>query len=150
VALQAAAVVALGAANDGSSTSQISLNNAVVKLIDEVLEDGMSLKHLRVVFATRLLPLALIIPLTACNTNKQPDKPLIKTFASPDDAGDAAIAAAKSGDRSTILAIFGPGSEDVLYSGDLVDDKNIRDEVWHDASLAHDAGWQRSPDRRSR
>jgi hypothetical protein len=125
VALQAAAVVALGAANDGSSTSQISLNNAVVKLIDEVLEDGMSLKHLRVVFATRLLPLALIIPLTACNTNKQPDKPLIKTFASPDDAGDAAIAAAKSGDRSTILAIFGPGSEDVLYSGDLVDDKNM-------------------------
>jgi hypothetical protein len=83
----------------------------------------MSLKHLRVVFATRLLLLALI-PLAACN-NKQPEKPSIKTFASPDDAGNAAIAAAKSADRNTILAIFGPGSEDVLYSGDPVDDKNI-------------------------
>jgi hypothetical protein len=86
----------------------------------------MSLKHLRVVFATRLLPLAVIIPLAACN-NKQPDKPSIKTFASPEDAGNAAIAAAKSSDRNTILTIFGPGSEDVLYSGDAVDDKNVAD-----------------------
>jgi hypothetical protein len=83
----------------------------------------MSLKHLRVAFATRLLLLALI-PLAACN-NKQPEKASIKAFASPDDAGNAAIAAAKSSDRNTILAVFGPGSEDVLYSGDPVDDKNI-------------------------
>jgi Protein of unknown function (DUF2950) len=95
------------------------------KLIDEVLEDGMSLKDLRVGIAICLLPLALI-PLAACN-NKQPEKPSTKTFASPDDAGNAAIAAAKSGDRNTILAIFGPGSEDVLYSGDSVDDKNSAD-----------------------
>ncbi|MBB5328798.1 hypothetical protein HDF14_002414 [Edaphobacter lichenicola] len=57
----------------------------------------MSVKHFRVVLATRLLLLALI-PLAACNNNKQPEKPSIKTFASPDDAGNMAIAAAKSGD----------------------------------------------------
>src|SRR5271156_3655788 len=84
----------------------------------------MSLKHFRVVLAARLLLLALI-PLAACNSNKQPEKPSIKTFASPDDASNTAIAAAKSGDRSTLLAVFGPGSEDVLYSGDTVDDKNM-------------------------
>jgi hypothetical protein len=72
------------------------------------------------------VPLALF-PLAACNNNKQPGKPSTKVFASPDDAGNATIAAAKSGDRSTILAIFGRGSEDVLYSGDAVDDKNSAD-----------------------
>jgi hypothetical protein len=36
----------------------------------------MSVKHFRVVLATRLLLLALI-PLAACNNNKQPEKPSI-------------------------------------------------------------------------
>jgi len=84
----------------------------------------MSHKHLRILSTRCLLPLALFIPLAACN-HKQPDEQSIKTFASPEDAGKAVIAAAKSGDRSTILAIFGPGSENVLYSGDAVDDKNV-------------------------
>ena len=84
----------------------------------------MSLKPLRIVSIRCLLPLALIIPIAACN-HKQPDQPSIKAFASPEDAGKAVIAAAKAGDRSTILAIFGPGSENVVFSGDPVDDKNV-------------------------
>ena len=47
-----------------------------------------------------------------------------KTFGSPAEAGDALLAAAKSGDQNTLLAIFGPGSGDVLLSGDAVEDKN--------------------------
>ncbi len=45
-------------------------------------------------------------------------------FASPDDAGAALLAAAKSGDQNALLAIFGPDSKDVIYSGDSVQDKN--------------------------
>jgi hypothetical protein len=47
-----------------------------------------------------------------------------KTFVSPTDAGTAFLEAAKSGDQSTLLAIFGPESKDVLFSGDAVKDKN--------------------------
>jgi hypothetical protein len=47
-----------------------------------------------------------------------------KTFASPAEAGDAFLAAAKAGDQSALLAIFGPDSNGVLFSGDAVKDKN--------------------------
>jgi hypothetical protein len=47
-----------------------------------------------------------------------------KTFASPADAGAAFIEAAKSGDQSALLAIFGPDAKDVLFSGDPVKDKD--------------------------
>ena len=38
----------------------------------------MSLKHDATVFTTRLLLLALFIPLAACNSNKAPEKPAIR------------------------------------------------------------------------
>jgi hypothetical protein len=114
------------AANGNVYKNTAALTGRGRKVDRRVLEDGMSLRHLRVVIANWVVPLALF-PLAACNNNKQPDKPSTKVFASPDDAGNATIAAAKSGDRSTILAIFGRGSEDVLYSGDAVDDKNSAD-----------------------
>jgi hypothetical protein len=47
-----------------------------------------------------------------------------KTFASPEAAGAALLAAAKAGDQATLLAIFGPDSKDLLYSGDTVKDSN--------------------------
>lgn len=47
-----------------------------------------------------------------------------KTFASPAEAGDAFLAAAKAGDQAGLLAIFGPDSNGVLFSGDAVKDKN--------------------------
>ena len=50
-----------------------------------------------------------------------------KTFASPDEAAKAVIAAAKAGDSKQIAAIFGPGSEKVLQSGDRVADKEARE-----------------------
>jgi hypothetical protein len=47
-----------------------------------------------------------------------------KTFASPEDAGEAFLAAAKSGDQSALIAIFGPETTEVVLSGDAVKDKN--------------------------
>ena len=47
-----------------------------------------------------------------------------KTFASPAAAGAAFHDAAKSGDRAALTAIFGPGMDEVVLSGDPVSDKN--------------------------
>jgi hypothetical protein len=47
-----------------------------------------------------------------------------KTFASPQEASAAVVAAAKSGDQKALLAIFGPDAKDILFSGDPVKDKN--------------------------
>jgi Protein of unknown function (DUF2950) len=87
----------------------------------DVLEDVMALKPRRVVLPGRLLLLAVIILLTAC---RKSDKPSISVFASPDDASNALLAAAKSGDQNALLGIFGPDSKEVIYSGDAVQDKN--------------------------
>jgi len=51
-----------------------------------------------------------------------------RTFSSPDEAGAALLAAAGSGDRNTIVALFRPDSETVLFTGDSAKDKTaLRD-----------------------
>jgi hypothetical protein len=81
----------------------------------------MSLNRRNLALTTRLSLLALIISLAAC---KAPEKPSITAFSSPDDAGNALLTAAKAGDQNALLAIFGPDSKAVLFSGDPVQDKN--------------------------
>ncbi len=83
----------------------------------------MPLKHRRIAFMARILLLAIFIPLAACKKS-EPEKPSISVFASPDDAGNALSAAAKSDDQNALLAIFGPDSKELIYSGDPVQDKN--------------------------
>ena len=61
-----------------------------------------------------------------------PEKPAAtevvqKTFASPDDAGKALTEAAKAGNHDALIAIFGPGSQDVIFSGDTAQDKTSFD-----------------------
>ena len=46
-----------------------------------------------------------------------------KTFASPEEAANALVNAAKTDNQAEMLAIFGPGSKDVIYSGNAEDDK---------------------------
>src|SRR5215475_13144694 len=46
-----------------------------------------------------------------------------KTFASPAEAGQAFLEAARSGDETALLAIFGPDGREVLFSGDPAKDQ---------------------------
>ena len=69
--------------------------------------------------------LAALLLLVGCNTSKPPAPAEAgpKTFATPDDAGAALVAATKAGDRTALLAIFGSGAQDLIFSGDATQDK---------------------------
>jgi len=104
----------------------------------------MLLNHRRIAFTIRLLVLALVVPLAACNKSENSEKPSITVFASPDDAGNALLAAAKSGDQNAVLAIFGPDSKQVIYSGDAVQDKNAANTFVAGYGVMH--RWRSLPD----
>lgn len=90
----------------------------------------------------KLVIFALLISLVSCSkavnppaqktvsSSEKTGPAVSKTFASPSEAGAALLAAAQSGDRSTLLEIFGPESAEVLFTGDPVQDAtNLRDFV---------------------
>jgi Protein of unknown function (DUF2950) len=85
------------------------------------VEDLMSLRTRRIAVTAWLPLLTLVISLAACSKS---DKPSLKVFATPEDAGNALLAAVKSGDQTALLAIFGPDSKELISSGDAVQDKN--------------------------
>jgi hypothetical protein len=101
----------------------------------------MSLATRRSAIAIRSVFLALIIPLAACNKS---DKPSVRVFASPDDAGNGLVEAAKSGDQNALLAIFGPESKEIIFSGDAVQDKATVDRFVSAYGLMH--RWRKMPD----
>src|SRR5271167_4566979 len=103
----------------------------------------MSLKHRRIAFTIHLLLLVIILPLTACK-KPEPEKPSISVFASPDDASNALLAAAKSGDQNAVMAIFGPDSKSVVFSGDPVQDKNAAAAFAARYGVMH--RWRKMPD----
>jgi DUF2950 family protein len=51
------------------------------------------------------------------------EAPAQKTFPTPADAMHALAKAARTDDKAALLAILGPGSEDVISSGDPIDDR---------------------------
>lgn len=68
----------------------------------------------------------LALAITSCHRNKSTAgeaAPGQQTFASPADAAKALAAAAKSDDQQQLLAVFGSGSKDILYSGNAAEDK---------------------------
>lgn len=58
----------------------------------------------RTAILSRLVPLAIVILFAGCSKSA---KPSYQTFASPDDAGNALLTAAQSGDPNKIIAVFG-------------------------------------------
>lgn len=84
----------------------------------------MSRATRRISITTRFVLLALIIPLASCGKS---DKPSYRVFSSPDDAGSGLLEAAKSGDQNAVLAVFGPDSKEIIFSGDPVQDKSTVD-----------------------
>ena len=63
---------------------------------------------------------AFITPLHAAGAKQ-------KSFKSPEGAVDAMIAALKENDQKALTAIFGPHNEDLISSGDDVDDRTHRE-----------------------
>jgi Protein of unknown function (DUF2950) len=101
----------------------------------------MSLKTRRIAVTIRFLLLALIFPLAACSKS---EKPSYRVFASPDDAASGLLEAAKSGDQKAVLAIFGPESKGIIFSGDAVQDKNTVDAFVAAYGVMH--RWRKMPD----
>jgi len=101
----------------------------VVEASDEISKsdypgDPMYVNSQKLALMTRFLLLMVLAFLIACNKS---DKPSEKAFASPEDAGNALLQAAKSGDQNALLAVLGPESKDVISSGDAVQDKTVVD-----------------------
>jgi hypothetical protein len=69
---------------------------------------------------TWFMLLALMVMFAGCRKTATPS---LTTFASPDQAGDGLLSAAKTGDLNEVLGIFGPDSKEVIFSGDAVQDK---------------------------
>jgi Protein of unknown function (DUF2950) len=67
---------------------------------------------------------AALFSIWACGNKAQPSAALAapKNFASPDDAGKGLFEAAKSGNQDALLAIFGPGSKELIFTGDAAED----------------------------
>ncbi len=86
----------------------------------------MSRATRRSTILSRLVPLAIVILFAGCSKSA---KPAYQTFASPDDAGNALLMAAQSGDSNKVIAVFGPDSKDIVMTGDPVQDKNTADQV---------------------
>jgi len=86
------------------------------------------MSHVKVInlrcFAVFIL-LALVLCWASCNKSEKPaaTEAAQKTFASPDDAAKSLVEAAKAGNREALITVFGPGSQDIIFSGDPAQDK---------------------------
>jgi hypothetical protein len=81
-----------------------------------------------------ILILGLVIPLAACRNAEQSGP---RTFATPGDAGNALVAAVRSGNQYNVLAILGPDAKDLISSGDPVQDKNIAQNLVNEYDEMH-------------
>lgn len=88
-----------------------------------------------------LLTLTLCLLLAACNKS---EKPSLRAFASPEDASNGLLDAAKSGDPNAVLSIFGTGSKEIIFSGDAVQDKAMVDGFVAAYGVMH--RWRKMPD----
>ena len=100
----------------------------------------MPRKLRRTALKTRVALLAFVIPLAVCRKSA----PSVRMFATPDDAGSALLTAAKSGDQTALLAIFGPDSKELISSGDPVQDKNTVEAFAKGYEVMH--RWRRMAD----
>ncbi|MGB8987416.1 MAG: DUF2950 domain-containing protein [Candidatus Sulfotelmatobacter sp.] len=95
----------------------------------------------KIAITIRISLLVVIIPLIACSKSH---KPSFKVFASPDDAGNGLMEAAKSGDLNSVLAVFGPESKEIIFSGDTVQDQTTVQRFVAAYGVMH--RWRKMPD----
>ena len=101
----------------------------------------MSRAARRTTILGRVIILGTLTLFAGCS---KPAKPAYQMFASPDDAGNGLLMAAKSGDPNAVIAVFGPDSKDIVMTGDPVQDKNTTDQVIAAYNVMH--RWRKMPD----
>jgi hypothetical protein len=99
------------------------------RIIGRIKEDGMILplthkKSLSVAYLF-IVAIAIAAMMTSAGTLSAAVKQ--KSFGSAEEAVKALVTAARNNDNKEILAIFGPGSKDLIFSGDKVADKERRE-----------------------
>jgi len=87
--------------------------------------------------------LSVVVLVASCNKQETPQAAQDK-FASPEDAAKALAAAAKSGNGDAVLGVLGPGSKDVVSSGDAAKDKADLAGFFSDYNVMH--RWRKLPD----
>jgi hypothetical protein len=98
---------------------------------------SLNSRRVRVTICSTLM--VVMVVLVACKKT-----PSYETFASPDEAGDALLQAAKTGDQNQVLAVFGPQSKNVIFSGDATQDKASIDAYVQAYGTMH--RWRKMPD----
>jgi hypothetical protein len=83
-------------------------------------------QYVSAVVVAALVAVALLVMPVSAQEGKQ------KAFGSPEEAVKVFVEAVKAGDTKGLMAILGPGGEDIISSGDEVADKNIREEFLKD------------------
>ena len=74
-----------------------------------------------------LLVILIVLAIIFACGSVYAESPSQKTFSSPEEAVKAMVEAAKADDTKSLLAIMGPGSKQVIFSGDPVEDKKGRE-----------------------
>ena len=95
----------------------------------------------RTTILSRLTLLTMVILFVGCSKSA---KLSYQTFASPDAAANGLVTAARSGDAHAVVAVFGPDSKDIIFSGDPVQDKEIAGVFVQEYDTMH--RWRKMPD----
>jgi hypothetical protein len=76
-------------------------------------------------FRLLIVSVATLVSICACNEKAQPPavEAAPKNFSSPDDAGKGLFEAAKSGNQEAVVAIFGHGAKELIYTGNAAEFK---------------------------
>jgi hypothetical protein len=82
--------------------------------------------HRMLQFFSGAMAILIAIAALGCSSTKDREAAGQKSFASPQLAVAALVSAVQGGNDAELLAILGPGSEDLTSSGDEVADKNSR------------------------
>ena len=88
---------------------------------------------MRVLFGALMSAVLLAMPAQAADTapkaaaaKQKPAAPKQQTFASPDEAAKALVAAARGTENKALLSVLGSGAKSLIVSGDAVADKERR------------------------
>jgi hypothetical protein len=75
-------------------------------------------------YVRTFVSIVVLVTLASAHAADTPEQP---KFARPEDAMRALVTAVRAGDHAKVVEILGPGSDDLLSSGDPVDDKATAD-----------------------